>query len=85
MRITWAVPSGVPLREVAPLVVAVREESGTALGGSMDRMPKEPLRVSHPAVARIATAVEASVDGLVPAAVEAIWHQPTPCRVTPPR
>lgn len=35
----------------------------------------KPLNVTHPAVLRIAAGVEASLDSLVAAAVEAIWQQ----------
>ena len=41
----------------------------------MGRRSMKPLSVSHPAAGRIAAALEASLDGMVAAAVEAIWEQ----------
>jgi hypothetical protein len=44
-------------------------------GGAMGRRSLKPLSVSHPAVGRIAAKLETSLDGMVAAAVEAIWEQ----------
>jgi hypothetical protein len=41
----------------------------------MGRRSMEPLSVSHPAARRISAALEASLDGMVAAAVDAIWEQ----------